>query len=114
MVILIKMKEIKAIVKPFKVNDILNQLLESGYPNLTVTLAEGTGSFQGDETSFSTNFSITNSKVAKIVIVSDDAEVDKIIGIICSIAHTGNPGDGIIYVTKVEKTFSIRTGMVNK
>lgn len=108
------MKEIKAIVKPFKVNDILNQLLEAGYPNLTVTLAEGTGSFQSDETSFSLNFSITNSKVAKIVIVCDDSEVDKIVGIISSTAHTGNPGDGIIYVTKVENTFSIKTGKVNK
>lgn len=107
------MKEIKAIVKPFKVNDILNQLLEAGYPNLTVTLAEGTGSFKSDEASFSTNFSITNSKVAKIVIVCDDSEVEKIVGIISSTAHTGNPGDGIIYVTKVEKTFTIKTGMIN-
>jgi len=107
------MKEIKAIVKPFKVNDILNQLLEAGYPNMTVTLAEGTGSFKSDETSFSTNFSITNSRVAKIVIVCDDSEVDKIVGIISSVAHTGNPGDGIIYVTQVEKTLSIKTGMVN-
>lgn len=107
------MKEIKAIVKPFKVNEILNQLLVNGYPNLTVTLAEGTGSFQSDESTLSTHFSITNSKVAKIVVVCDDIEVDKILGIISSNAHTGNPGDGIIYVTEVEKTVSIRTGMGN-
>jgi nitrogen regulatory protein P-II 1 len=104
------MKEIKAIVKPFKANEILNHLLIAGYPNLTITLAEGTGNFQSDETSLSTYFSITNSKVAKIVIVCDDSEVDKIVGIISSIAHTGNPGDGIIYVTSVEKTYSIRKG----
>jgi nitrogen regulatory protein P-II 1 len=51
--------------------------------------------------------------VAKIVVVCDDIEVDKILGIISSNAHTGNPGDGIIYVTEVEKTVSIRTGMGN-
>lgn len=107
------MKEIKAIVKPFKVNDILNQLLAAGYPNLTVTMAEGTGNFKGDESTLSTQFSITNSKVAKIVVVCDDFEVDKILGIISSNAHTGNPGDGIIYVTEVEKTVSIRTRMGN-
>ena len=107
------MKEIKAIVKPFKVNDILNQLLAAGYPNLTVTMAEGTGNFKGDESTLSTHFSITNSKVAKIVVVCDDIEVDKILGIISSNAHTGNPGDGIIYVTEVEKTVSIRTRMGN-
>ncbi|MBK7131250.1 MAG: hypothetical protein IPH69_00020 [Bacteroidales bacterium] len=59
------MKEIKAIVKPFKANEILNQLVLAGYPNLTVTLAEGAGNFQSDESTLSTNFSITNSKVAK-------------------------------------------------
>jgi nitrogen regulatory protein P-II 1 len=105
-----KMKEIKAIIKPFKVNDILNRLLDAGYPNLTVTMAEGTGNFKGDESSLSTHFSITNSKVAKIVIVCKDSEVDKIVGIISSIAHTGNSGDGIIYVTEVQKVISIRVG----
>lgn len=107
------MKEVKAFVKPFKVNEILNQLLDAGYPNSTVTLAEGTGNFQSDESTLSTHFSITNSKVAKIVIVCENAEVDKIVGIISSNAHTGNPGDGIIYVTEVEKVFSIRMGMGN-
>jgi len=105
------MKEIKAIIKPFKANEILNQLLDAGYPNLTVTMAEGTGNFKCDESSLSTQFSITNSKVAKIVIVCKDSEVDKIVGIISSIAHTGNSGDGIIYVTEVEKVYSIRVGM---
>ncbi|HSO88829.1 MAG TPA: P-II family nitrogen regulator [Draconibacterium sp.] len=107
------MKEIKAIIKPFKANEILNQLILAGYPNLTVTLAEGTGNFQSDESTLSTNFSITNSKVAKIVIVCEDREVEKIMGIIGKNAHTGNPGDGIIYVTSVEKVHSIRTGMGN-
>ncbi|MCE5319476.1 MAG: hypothetical protein LLF93_00045 [Bacteroidales bacterium] len=37
------MKEIKAFVKPFKVNDILNQLLQAGYPNITVSMSEGNG-----------------------------------------------------------------------
>jgi len=78
------MKEIKAIVKPFKVYDILCQLLDAGFPNLTVTLAEGTGSFKTDDSSYSTHFSITDSKVAKIVIVCNDSEVDKIVSIIGS------------------------------
>lgn len=105
------MKEIKALIKPFKVTDVLNQLLDAGYPNLTVTMAEGTGNFKSDEPTLSTHFSITNSKVAKIVIVCKDSEVDKIVGIISSFAHTGNPGDGIIYITEVQKVISIRVGM---
>jgi nitrogen regulatory protein P-II 1 len=105
------MKEIKAFVKTFKVFDILNQLLEAGYPNLTVSMAEGTGNFKCEETTISTHFSITNSKVAKIEIVCNDSEAGKIIGIIGSKARTGNPGDGIIYVTEVEKIYSVKTGL---
>ena len=107
------MKEIKAFVKPFKVNDILNQLLEAGYPNLTVSMAEGTGNFKGDESSLSTHFSITDSKVAIIVIICAEPEVENIVSIISSIGRTGNPGDGIIYVSDIEKVYKVSTGLEN-
>jgi nitrogen regulatory protein P-II 1 len=108
------MKEIKAFVKPFKVNDILNQLLEAGHPNLTVSMAEGTGNFKGDESTISTHFSITDSKVAKIEIVCNDSDVNKIIEIISLKGRTGNPGDGIVYVTDVEKVYKVNTGIENE
>jgi nitrogen regulatory protein P-II 1 len=104
------MKEIKAFVKPFKVNDILNLLLQAGYPNTTVSLAEGTGKFQSDDSTLSTQFSITNSKVAKIEIVCDDKDVDQIVNIISVKGRTGNPGDGLIYVSDIEKVIRVRTG----
>jgi nitrogen regulatory protein P-II 1 len=107
------MKEIKAFVKPFKVNDILNQLLEAGYPNLTVSIAEGTGNFKGDESTLSTHFSITDSKVAKIEIVCNNLDVERIVEIISSKGRTGNPGDGIIYVSEVEKVYKVNTGLEN-
>lgn len=107
------MKEVKAFVKPFKLNDILNQLLEAGYPNITVSIAEGTGNFKSEESSLSTHFSITDSKVAKIEIVCNDIDVERIIGIISSKGRTGNPGDGIIYVSEVDKVYKVSTGLVN-
>jgi len=93
------MKEIKAFVKPFKVNDILNQLLQAGYPNITVSMAEGTGNFKSEDSSLSTHFSITDSKVAKIEI--------------STFGRTGNHGDGIIFVAEVEKVYKVKTGMEN-
>jgi nitrogen regulatory protein P-II 1 len=107
------MKEIKAFVKPFKVNDILNQLLQAGYPNITVSMSEGTGNFKSDESTLSTYFSITDSKVAKIEIVCNDSEVENIVSIISTKGRTGNPGDGIIYVTEVEKVYKVKTGLEN-
>ena len=105
------MKEIKAFVKPFKVNDILNQLLQAGYPNTTVSLAEGTGKFKSDESTLSTHFSITNSKVAKIEIVCNDTDVDQIVNIISIKGRTGNSGDGLIYVSDIQKVIRVRTGL---
>jgi nitrogen regulatory protein P-II 1 len=104
------MKEVKAFVKPFKVNDILSRLIEAGYPNLTVSLAEGTGNLRSDESSFSANFSITNSKVAKIEIVCNKTDADKIIEIISEHGRTGNPGDGIIYVSDVQRSIRVKNG----
>lgn len=107
------MKEIKAFVKPFNVNDILNQLLQAGYPNITVSMAEGTGSFKSDELSLSTHFSITDSKVAKIEIVCNDVDVEKIVSIISTKGRTGNPGDGIIYVSEVENVYKVNQDLKN-
>jgi nitrogen regulatory protein P-II 1 len=105
------MKEIKALVKPFRVENIIEALLNAGYPNLTVTLSEGTANQKDTQNFTQTYFSITTNKVAKIVIVCDDAEVEKIVEIISSKGRTGNPGDGIIYVTEVEKVYSVKTGL---
>jgi len=107
------MKEVKAIVKPFKVNDILNQLLEAGHPNITVDLSEGTGNFKNSHSSLSMHFSITDSKVAVIGIICKETEVENIVSIISSVGRTGNPGDGIITVSHVEKVYRVKTGMEN-
>ncbi|MFY9150887.1 MAG: P-II family nitrogen regulator [Prolixibacteraceae bacterium] len=104
------MKEIKAFVKPFKVNDICHHLIEAGFPNLTVLMAEGTGNLENADPSVSTQFSITDSKVAKIEIVCNKNDVDKIVAIISEQGRTGNPGDGIIYVSNVNNAIKVKTG----
>lgn len=106
-------KVITAIVKPFKVDRILDKLIEAGYPNITVSLAEGTGTYSDDtvEDPFvSTCFSLTNVEVAKIEIICNDSDVAKIIEIISSNGRTGNAGDGIIYVLDVTNAFRVKTG----
>ena len=102
------MKEIKAFVKPFKVMDIFHHLKEAGFSNLTVSIAEGTGRLTGEEASVSTRFSITDSQVAKIEIVCSEQEAEDVIHLIGKHGKTGNPGDGIIYVSDVEKVYRIK------
>jgi len=106
------MKEIKAFVKPFRVNDIVHRLIDSGFPNITISMAEGTGNFHNDDPNISTFFSISESQVAKIEIVCKKNDMDKIVAIISEHGRTGNPGDGIIYVSNVDKAFKVKTGTV--
>jgi nitrogen regulatory protein P-II 1 len=104
------MKEIKAFVKIFKANEILHQLIDSGFPNITISESEGTGTFQSTDNSEFTKFSSTNSKIAKIEIVCNEYDAEKIIAIISEFGRTGNPGDGIIYVSDVNKVIRVTTG----
>ena len=107
------MKEIKAFIKTFKVMDVVHHLREAGFTNLTVSKAEGTGTLKSDETEISTEFAITDSEVAKIEVVCNDSDEENIVSIITEQACTGNRGDGIIYVSDVNKVYKIKDGLKN-
>ena len=107
------MKEIKAFVRPNKVNAIVHHLKDAGFENLTISIAEGTGKFQDENAFVSQKFSVTNSEVSKLEIVANDTAVDTISGIICKYGCTLNPGDGIIYISDVQRAIRVKDGSVN-
>lgn len=104
------MKEIKAFIRPNKVNKIVHQLKDAGYENITISMAEGTGKFQDDKAFISQKFSITDSEIAKLEMVVKKKNVDSVISIISEYGKTIYPGDGIIYVSNVEKAYRVKTG----
>lgn len=105
------MKEIKAFIRPNKVNEIVQELKAKGFENATISSAEGIGKFQNEKAFVSQNFSITDSPIAKIemVVFKDDVEI--IVKIISDNGKTLNPGDGIVYVSDVEKAYRVKTGL---
>ncbi len=107
------MKEIKAFIRPNKVNKIVHQLKDAGYENITISMAEGTGKFQDDKAFISQKFSITDSEIAKLEMVVKKKNVDSVISIISEYGKTIYPGDGIIYVSNVEKAYRVKTGRKN-
>ena len=107
------MKEIKAFIRPWKVNKIVQHLKKMGFENMTISAAEGTGKFQDEKAFVSRKFSITDSEIAKLELVVDNKYVDNIVGIISEHGRTRNPGDGIIYVACVEKAYRVKTGEEN-
>ena len=107
------MKEIKAFIRPDKVYDIVQHLKDAGYENMTISSAEGTGKLQ-DETAFvSLKFSITDSEVAKLELVVNKNDVDKVVKIISEFGQTLNPGDGLIYVSDVNQIYRVKDGLKN-
>lgn len=107
------MKEIKAFIRPNKVNDIVHHLKDAGFENMTISSAEGTGKLQDEAAFVSQKFSVTDSEIAKLEIVAEDEDVDTICAIICEYGCTLNPGDGLIYVSDVEKVYRVKTGLGN-
>jgi len=107
------MKEIKAFIRPNKVNDIVHHLKDAGFENMTISSAEGTGKLQDEAAFVSQKFSITDSEVAKLELVVYKNDVDKVVHIISEQGKTLNPGDGIIYVSDVNQIYRVKDGLKN-
>ncbi len=104
------MKEIKAFIKPNRVKQIIEGLKEHGFDCITLSKAEGTGSYKSPDAFPSLDFKITDSPVVKIELVCNDDKVDQIVDIISSNGRTSERGDGLIYVSNVETAYRIKSG----
>ncbi len=105
------MKLIKAIIKPFKLEDVKDALSEIGVEGMTVIEAKGFGRQKG-HTEIYRGSEYTIDFLPKVVIeivVSDDLS-DKVIDAISKAAKTEKIGDGKIFVLPVEQAVRIRTG----
>ena len=104
------MKEIKAFVKPNRIQKIIEALTDNGFKSMTLSQAEGTGAFKAKGAKPSLDFRITDSPVVKIELVCQNEEAQAAIEIIMANGQTEEPADGIIYITNIEDAFQIKTG----
>jgi nitrogen regulatory protein P-II 1 len=101
------MKEIKAIIRPLKLTDVLTELQGiEGIPGITVSEIRRFGISAAKE--LSSGLIDFVAKV-KIEIVVPDCLVEKIVSVIQTTAHTGNTGDGKIFIIPVDDAVIIRT-----
>lgn len=104
------MREIKAFVRSTKVSDVIKALRHNDFKSMTVTDVEGTGRFSKPGALPSLKFPITHSKMAKLELLCKKEDVETIVKLIHEFGGTGEKGDGIIYVSEVERVFKVRTG----
>ncbi|NKB82676.1 MAG: P-II family nitrogen regulator [Nitrospirales bacterium] len=105
------MKLIEAIIKPFKLDEVKDALIELGVQGMTVTEVKGFGRQKGHkETYRGTEYQIDFVPKVKIeCAVADDLE-DKVIETIARASKTGSIGDGKIFVSDLSRIIRIRTG----
>ena len=105
------MKQITAIVKPFKLDDVREALGQVGVTGLTVTEVKGFGRQKGHTELYrGAEYVVDFLPKMKVEVVVNDADVDRCVDAIIGAARTGKIGDGKIFITAVERIVRIRTG----
>ncbi|MDR0457659.1 MAG: P-II family nitrogen regulator [Burkholderiaceae bacterium] len=105
------MKQIIAIIKPFKLDEVREALAEVGVAGLTVTEVKGFGRQKGHTELYrGAEYVVDFLPKVRIEVVVSDSDVERCIEAIVQAARTGKIGDGKIFVTPVEQVLRIRTG----
>jgi len=109
------MKQITAIVKPFKLDDVREALAEVGVTGLTVTEVKGFGRQKGHTELYrGAEYVVDFLPKMRVEVVVNEADVERCVDAIVSAARTGKIGDGKIFVTNVERVVRIRTGEIDE
>lgn len=109
------MRQIKAYMRPEKVEDVVRALHEAGVPHMTVIHVRSFGSgVDPDDRQISLEAGEWYTEKAKLEFVCSEGDVDMLMSIIEVNARTGQPGDGVVFVTPVERALKIRTGVEGK
>ena len=105
------MKKISAIIKPFKLDDVKDALLDVGVAGMTVTEVRGHGRQKGQTELYrGAEYNVDFVPKTQVDIVVTEEQVDDVIAAIVSAARTEKIGDGKVFVTPVERVIRIRTG----
>ena len=105
------MKRITAIIKPFRLDAVREELAALGVSGMTVTEVKGFGRQKGHTELYrGAEYVVDFIPKTKVEIVIPDALVDEGVDAIVRAAGSGKIGDGKIFVDDVERVVRIRTG----
>ena len=107
----IDMKMIEAVIKPFKLDEVKEALVEIGVQGMTVTEVKGFGRQKGSkETYRGAEYTTDFIPKIKIEVYVADNQAARVIDTIARAAKTGTVGDGKIFVSDIANVVRIRTG----
>ncbi|HUL38652.1 MAG TPA: P-II family nitrogen regulator [Methanomassiliicoccales archaeon] len=107
------MKKIEAIIRPEKLGAVKHALEEIGVHALTAYEVQGRGEQKGLEfTHRAGKFRVDMLPKTKLEVVVKEGKLEEAVNAICSMARTGEVGDGKIFIIPVERVIKVRTGEV--
>ena len=105
------MKKIVAIIKPFKLDEVKEGLMEIGVRGMTVTEVKGFGRQKGHTEIYrGAEYRVDFVPKVKIEVVVTAEMIAEAVKVIEQKAKTGAIGDGKIFVSSLEEVVRIRTG----
>ncbi len=106
------MKKVEAIIKPFKLEDVKEALVEAGIDGMTISEVKGYGRQQGHSELYRGAEYVVEfiPKVKIEIVVSSQEFADRAVNAIKEAAHTGKIGDGKIFVSDISTVVRVRTG----
>jgi nitrogen regulatory protein P-II 1 len=105
------MKMVEAVIKPFKLDDVKDNLTKAGIQGMTMSEVKGFGRQKGHTELYrGAEYSVDFLPKVKIQILVPDDKAARVVEAITTSARTGKIGDGKISVTPVEEVIRIRTG----
>lgn len=108
---------LKAFVRADYIGKVVRALEDARAPGITVSVVRGAG-FDFDPRTvdprvfplFSADELSRCPEVAKVEVVCSDEDVDRLLAAVVGAARTGGPGDGIVFITPVDRAVKVRTG----
>jgi nitrogen regulatory protein P-II 2 len=105
------MKMVVAVIKHFKLDDVKDALSQAGVQGMTITEVKGFGRQKGHiEIYRGSSYEVRFIPKLKIEVAVSDEKLEDIVNIIQQSAHTGEVGDGKIFIYDLKDVIRIRTG----
>ncbi len=105
------MKMIEAVIKPFKLDEVKDALVEIGVQGMTVSEVKGFGRQKGTKEVYrGAEYTTDFVPKVKIELYVADNQVARVVETITRTAKTGSVGDGKIFVSDINSVVRIRTG----
>jgi nitrogen regulatory protein PII len=109
------MKLVTAIMKPFKIDDVLDALMHQGVNGMTITEVKGYGRQRGfTEIYRGAEYVVRLLPKTRVEVTVNDDQTDHVVTAIQTAAQTGRIGDGKIFVMPLDHVLRIRTGETDR